>query len=319
VLAKIAPPTNDFHPLARYLVRGKPGTSPHPDRVAWVATQNLPTDDPELAARYMSATAAASQRVRRAAYHLMVAWHESERPLPAQMQEIARQTLALAGLAEHQALIMGHGDKPHPHLHILLNRVHPASGKAWSTAHDYRRFDEIMRQLSEDHGFRYIPAHMFNPELTDDRPTKPKSRATYAGMRGTRTQRLQWSRAGARQFGAEISQDLSKTPTEEELAEIIAKHGLKLERKGQGFIVGNDASYTKVSRLGLKVWGRNAMRERGRAELGISEIPHEIVGLMKSTYCARSPLWGFPRATILRPPLGKSNVRGSPERRRIQF
>lgn len=262
MLAKIAPPTNDFHALARYLVRGKPGRTPHPQRVAWIATQNLGTEDPELAATYMAVTAAASRRVKRAAYHLMIAWHANEYPRAEQMQEIARETLALAGLGEHQALIMGHGDKPHPHLHILLNRVHPDSGRAWSTGHDFRRFDDIMRRLSEAYGFRYVPGHAFNPELTDEMPLKPDSRATYAAKRGAQTQRLQWSRASARTFGAELSEELGHAPTAEEIAELVAKRGLALEKKGRGFVVGNAVSYAKLSRMGLAVNGRHAPREK---------------------------------------------------------
>jgi hypothetical protein len=67
MLAKVAPPTRDFFALTRYLVRGKAGHASSPDRVAWMMAQNLPSDDPELAA-----TAALSPRTRRAAYHLMV-------------------------------------------------------------------------------------------------------------------------------------------------------------------------------------------------------------------------------------------------------
>lgn len=48
----------------------------------------------------------------------------------------------------HHALVMGHGDKPHAHLHMMINRVHQTTGKAWDTAHDYVRCDRIMRLLS---------------------------------------------------------------------------------------------------------------------------------------------------------------------------
>ena len=44
MLAKVAPPTNDFAALARYLVHGKHGTTPNPMRVAWMFTANLPND-----------------------------------------------------------------------------------------------------------------------------------------------------------------------------------------------------------------------------------------------------------------------------------
>lgn len=264
MLANLTPPTNDFHAIARYLVHGKPGTKPHPNRVAWIKSRNLATEDPDLAATYMTATARLSRRVRNAAYHAIISWHQAENPSPEIMQRIADATLELAGLGEHEALIMGHGDKPHPHLHMLVNRVHPATGRAWSTSHDYRRFDDIMRTLSEVHGFQYAPAHQFNPDLTDDLMTKPPKRATYAGMRGANTQRLQWSRKTSRVFGAFVSDDLSRADTLDDLEDIFANHGLVLEQKGSGFVAGNEGAYTKLSALKLtstaKDFGKRFLR-----------------------------------------------------------
>ncbi len=250
MLAKIAPGTNDFHSLARYLLQGKSG-KPDPKRVAWIFTRNLPTDDPMLAATYMAATAERSIRARKAAYHLMIGWHARENPSPEVMREIARATLELAGLSEHQALVMGHGDKPNPHLHILLNRVHPDSGRAWKPNHDFVRFERIMRRLAEAHGFEHVPSHRFNREQTDTFSKKPDTPATYAARRGAATNRPQWSRNGARLFGEELSEYLGPDATCGDLEEALAEHGLRLERKGKGFVVGDDISYTKLSRLEL--------------------------------------------------------------------
>lgn len=250
MLAKVAPPSNDFQALARYLVRGKSGT-PDPKRVAWLFTQNLPTDDPLLAAKYMEASAHLSARTRKAAYHLMIAWHADERPTPEAMQHVARQTLELAGVAEHQALVMGHGDKAHPHLHILLNRVHPDTGRAWKASQDFACFDRIMRQLADAHGFTFVPAHAFNPEATDALPKLPNSPATYAGKRGAPTLRPQWSKAQARALGEAISDDLTMEATPDDVLDILAQQGLAVEAKGKGFIVGNVQGYAKLSSLGL--------------------------------------------------------------------
>lgn len=275
MLAKIAPSSNDFHALARYLVRGKPGADPHPDRVAWVFSQNLPTSDPELAATYMTATAQLSRRTQKAAYHMMIAWHERERPSPELMQLVATQTLELAGLADHQALIMGHGDKAHRHLHILLNRVHPDTGRAWKTTHDYARLDKIMRHLAEIHGCEYHPAHAFNPELTDDLSKQPNSHATYAAKRGAKTSRPQWSRKTSRKLGQEISEDITWSTTPDDIVDAFEKRGLDIEPKGNGFVVGDAHGYAKLSSLGLATSAHSErtiaraselMRPRGRSK-----------------------------------------------------
>lgn len=250
MLAKVAPPSNDFHALAHYLVRGKSGT-PDPNRVAWLFTHNLPTDDPLLAAKYMQATAQLSVRIRKAAYHLMIAWNADERPTPEAMQDVARQTLQLAGLAEHQTLVMGHGDKPHPHLHILLNRVHPNTGRAWKTTQDYARFDRIMRELADAHGFAFVPSHAFNPEMTDALDKLPDSPATYAGKRGAPTLRPQWSKAQSRAMGERISEDLTMDATPDDVLDILAQDGLAVEAKGKGHVVGNANGYAKLSSLNL--------------------------------------------------------------------
>lgn len=47
-----------FLPLTRYLVHGEVGE--HRDRAIWVESRNLPTEDPETAARLMFAHARAT-------------------------------------------------------------------------------------------------------------------------------------------------------------------------------------------------------------------------------------------------------------------
>lgn len=266
MLAKVAPPSNNFHALARYLVRGKSG-EPDLKRVAWLFTHNLPTDDPLLAAKYMEATAQLSARTRKAAYHLMIAWHADERPTPGAMQNVARQTLQMAGLAEHQALIMGHGDKPHPHLHILLNRIHPDTGRAWKTTHDFARFDRIMRDLAEAHGFAFVPAHAYNPEQTAEQPKQPNSPAAYAAKRGAPTHRLQHSRRSAADLGKLLSEGLTRDSTTDDVFDLLHEQGLELEAKGAGHVIGNADGYVKLSSVPLdgNAHGLNLLRQAAAA------------------------------------------------------
>lgn len=287
MLAKIAPASHDFHAVARYLIHGKRGTQAHPNRVAWRMAHNLPTDDEELAATYMSATADRSRRTRNAAYHVMIAWHEREKPTPELMQTIAIETLAKAGLGDHQALIVGHGDTAHAHLHILLNRVHPETGRAWKPAHDFARFDRIMQELSEIHGCDYVPAHAFNPELTDDCPTKPDSAATYAAKRGADTSRLKMSNASSRKLGQSISSELDDDATIEDLDRAVEAQGLRVQTKGRGLVVGNPTSYATLSSLGLTRSSDNhiRLRQRERAhENGKPAFSVDAIDIVKFLY-----------------------------------
>ena len=64
------------------------------------------------------------------ALHYALYW--SKRALP-QTRDAAeacvRASLSALGLEEHQALLYGHGDPDHPHVHVLVNRVHPVTGR----------------------------------------------------------------------------------------------------------------------------------------------------------------------------------------------
>ena len=272
MLAQLEKPTNDFYALANYLVQGR-SRPPSPDRVAWVMARNLPTDDPMQAAALMAATAELSARCKRACYHTIIAWAKEERPSPEAMQEIAAKTLALAGLGEHQAFVVGHGDKAHAHLHMMINRVHPETGRAWSTSHDYRRFDRIMQQLAGEHGFQYVPAHAFNRELTDDLPKGPASGAAYAAKRGAPTNRVQWSRRTARAIGEGVSEGLDRAATWDDAAFAFAEMGLSVEAKGSGLVAGHSMGYVKFSALGLEESAHGLARRFGGAFADRSVAP----------------------------------------------
>jgi len=264
MLAQIEPARGDFMALARYLIHGKERPT-HPDRVAWILTRNLPTDDPEIAAIMMAATAERSKRCKEPCYHISINWHPDEQPTPGMMQEIAVRALELAELAEHQAFIIGHGDKAHRHLHMMINRVHPDTGRAWSTSHDYKRFDAIMRQLADEYGFAHVPSHTFNPVETADLPRKPNSAATYAARRGAKTSRPQWSARDATEYAARLSEHLDAASSWEDMEALLAEDGLTLEAKGPGHVVGDAASYVKLSALGLQKTAKGFTKRRAPA------------------------------------------------------
>jgi len=135
------------------------------ERVAFTATRNCVNDDPHRAIDEMWATAAAQTELKRAAglslggrkctdpvKTISLSWHPSETPTPEQMIAAADSYLTRMGWNEHQALYVGHNDTAHPHIHIILNRVHPETGRVLDDRKDYRRAQEWALDYEKEHG-----------------------------------------------------------------------------------------------------------------------------------------------------------------------
>ena len=151
--------SRSFKSLGRYLVLGRTGDEQ--GRVAWSTARNLPTDDPELAAKIMRATAAQNVRTEQPVYHLALSFDPHDAVDRAKMERVAQRVINELGLREHQVLIVAHGDRKHSHMHILVNRVHPKTGKAWDRWQDYSIVQRVLREEEETLGLRAVrgPLH----------------------------------------------------------------------------------------------------------------------------------------------------------------
>jgi hypothetical protein len=153
--------SRSFEALGTYLVAGRSGTER--DRVAWSASRNLPTDDPQLAAKIMRATAAQNARVDKPVYHLALSFDPNDRVDRATMERVADRVLAALQLQDHQVVIVAHKDREHAHVHLLVNRVHPETGKVWSRWQDQRIVQQVLREEERALGLRQVPGR-FAPE-----------------------------------------------------------------------------------------------------------------------------------------------------------
>lgn len=131
-----------FGALAHYIARGRSGD--HPERVAWSASRNLPTDDPELAGKIMRATAAQNLRVKQPVYHLALSFDPGDAVNRIAMERVADRVLDALNLKGHQVVIVSHGDRDHPHMHLLINRVHPDTGLVWNRWQDRAVLQQVL-------------------------------------------------------------------------------------------------------------------------------------------------------------------------------
>ncbi|GGH62868.1 relaxase/mobilization nuclease domain-containing protein [Frigidibacter albus] len=113
---------------------------------------NLAGEWPD-AARQMQYSAGLNPRLRAPACHLVLSWHETERPTDAQMIVAAGEVMSVLGADQHQRVIAVHRDRDHAHVHVVLNRVHPITGKSLSDSHDHARLELACRRIEQRHGW----------------------------------------------------------------------------------------------------------------------------------------------------------------------
>jgi hypothetical protein len=147
-----------FLALYRYLVFGAAGEER--DRVEWIEMRNLYTEDPALAVRFMSATAKESARTIRPVYHLTISFDPSDLVDRASMLQVADAVLARLGLSEHQCIIVAHNDTLHPHMHLMVNRVHPELLRAWENGWERVRIQQALRAQEVELGLRIVPGRL---------------------------------------------------------------------------------------------------------------------------------------------------------------
>ncbi len=95
--------------------------------------------------------------------HYTLNWAPDDRVSKRQMRDAALKSLKALGLEEHQATIAAHNDKDHQHIHIIVNTVHPTTGRTAGlkfpalALRDFAREHDRMRQQ--------LRTYTRNPEL----------------------------------------------------------------------------------------------------------------------------------------------------------
>lgn len=163
MVPKVAARGTSFKGAGLYYLHDKGALSA--DRVAFTHTENLATDDPDLALRMMAHTAMRQNEIKAAhgarrtgrkltypVYTYSLSWAPDEEPTQEQMIEAARETLNTLGLDGHEVLMVAHNDEPHPHIHLIVNRVHPETGKAATLSNDHLTLSRWAEAYEKEQG-----------------------------------------------------------------------------------------------------------------------------------------------------------------------
>lgn len=234
----------NFFSLAAYLRAGIDGD--HPERVEWVEARNLVCDDLELVPHLMVASAAQSRRVEKPCYHLSVSWALEDEVEREDMSGVADRLLDDLGLSGHQAIIVAHNDTEHRHLHMMINRVHPETGRAWRGAFDYRTIEQSLRQQETERGLRHVPGP--HSGLIRDERSLDRAERLLAAREG-RTPLNRIGKEKCRRWRSELEGVFKTAGSWQDVEDRLASRGRSLQLKGAGLIVSDASGYAKLSDL----------------------------------------------------------------------
>lgn len=186
------------------------------ERVGFVDMRNLATDDPQRAWSEMMGLCDAADDLKKRAggkatgrkltkpvYAFSLNWHEADNPDAAHMRETAVDALRALGMENHQAVIIEHTDRPHKHVHVIVNLVDPDTGQAVSLSNDAHKLDRWADDYEQTQGVIRSPARREKFQALDNgrkppkRPSNAKTKEEWQATRKIRSEK-------AKQRAAEI-------------------------------------------------------------------------------------------------------------------
>ena len=153
MIPRVGPGGASFQGAGLYYLHDKDALSS--ERVAFTHTLNTHTDSPDRSLKVMAWTAmhqgelkqaagvaATGRKLEKPVYTYSLAWAQDETPSREEMVTAAQGSLKALGMEDRQAVLVAHNDTQHPHIHVILNRVHPENGKAASTSKDHLKLSK---------------------------------------------------------------------------------------------------------------------------------------------------------------------------------
>ena len=164
---------------SRTAANARPRTS---DRVAFTAARNLANADPRAALDEMWRTAEDARHLKERAglapsgrkndapvKTVSLAWAPGQAPTREEMCRAADSFLKAMGWGEHQTLYIAHNDTRHAHLHLIINRVHPDTGRTLNDWQERKRAQKWALGYETEQGIVLCPARA----ARHDRAAKP--------------------------------------------------------------------------------------------------------------------------------------------------
>lgn len=130
-------------------------------RVGFTSILNMEARSPDEAIAHMTASyeryrekeaRKRGRKLEKPVYVYSLAWSPDQNPTQEEMLGAAHSSIKALRLEGLQTLIVQHTDEPHPHVHVIVNRIEQDGSRARNIPFDHLRFSRWAEQYERDHG-----------------------------------------------------------------------------------------------------------------------------------------------------------------------
>jgi len=204
------------------------------EKVAWARAVNCGHDDPGWAVKHILSTQEQNTRSKSdKSYHLVVSFPEDERPSREQIEDIEDRLCDALGFGDHQRVSAVHQNTDNWHLHVAINKVHPATLRNVTPIRDHFRLQAACAELEIKHGLTQEPHTV---DFAQSRERKARGRAADFEARHGGQSFLAWTQEHARPA---LLAALEGGQGWQAMHQVAAAYDLDLKLRGAGLVISH--------------------------------------------------------------------------------
>ncbi|PTN12448.1 TraI/MobA(P) family conjugative relaxase [Nitrosomonas aestuarii] len=222
MIAKIIPikslRKSSFTTLVKYLTdpQGKR------ERIGQVTVTNCYTDELTAALLEIQNTQDMNKRARSdKTCHLVLSFPEGERLSNADLAAIEERFCETLGFCGHQRISVVHDDTNNLHVHIAINKIHPAKLTIHNPYYDYKKVATLCEQIEQEYGLTKVN-HETRIDQTDRVIQDIENKAGTESLLG-------WIRR-------ECLAEIKSADSWQDLHAVLQSHGLEIRERGNGLV-----------------------------------------------------------------------------------
>lgn len=239
------------------------------ERVGHVEITNCKANTLEAAVAEMLATQQMNTRARGdRTYHLIVSFQVGEQPTHEQLRAIETRICESLGLGEHQRVSVMHNDTDNLHMHLAINKIHPAKLTMQEPFQAYRTLAKVCAELEQE--------LRLQEDNHTPRRTVSQGRAADMEQHAGIESLMSWVQR-------ECLPELQRANSWEAVHEVLRDHGLELRERGAGLTIeAQDGTRVKASSV-----DRGMSKAALEARLGVFQAARQ--GASASSAQAQQP------------------------------